>query len=142
MFHPTSSGITAVLLFLGTAIAAPAACPTLSSSAAAPSVAKGYSATLVANGLSSPRGIAFDTAGNLLIIQSGHGVEALTFANNSGCISLTSKKAVVNATTVSVTSHLVQQERGSKKTISVIAHAEEPENFYSCCITVESWHSL
>ena len=78
-------------------IAAVAACsPTLTASYPAPSVAKGFVAHLVANGLSKPRGLKFDSAGNLLVVESGVGVTALTFHNTSAnCLTVSKKTTVV-----------------------------------------------
>jgi len=69
----------------------------LTASYAAPSVASGYSARLVATGLTSPRGIKLDNAGNLLVIEEEVGVTALRFEDNDdGCIILASKNTVVD----------------------------------------------
>lgn len=54
-----------------------------------PSVASGYQLQVVATGLSTPRGIQFDSAGNLLVINSGQGsgsLIALQLAENNGCV--------------------------------------------------------
>lgn len=77
---------------------------TLSASTAvpAPSVAPGYSVRLVATNLTAPRGIIFDSAGHLLVVQQGVGVEALTLTDNGGsCVGVTSRKTVVADSTVS-----------------------------------------
>jgi len=74
---------------------------TLTASYAAPSVASGYSARLVATGLTSPRGIKFDTAGNLLVIEEEVGVSALRFEDDGdGCPNLASKDTVVADTSL------------------------------------------
>ena len=74
---------------------------TLTASYAAPSVASGYSARLVATGLTSPRGIKFDTAGNLLVIEEEVGVTALRFEDDDdGCLNLASKDTVVADTSL------------------------------------------
>lgn len=63
-----------------------------------PSVASGYKAALVATGVSNPRGIAFDSSGNLLVVQSGSGIASLQLEDNGGtCISVKSKKIVLEA---------------------------------------------
>jgi Cytochrome domain of cellobiose dehydrogenase len=50
-------------------------------------VANGWAAVKVKGGMVSARGIVFDTAGNLLIVESGKGITAHTLANDgSGCI--------------------------------------------------------
>jgi glucose/arabinose dehydrogenase len=67
-----------------------------------PSVASGYQAALVATGLTHPRSIEFDSSGNLLVIQSGAGIESLQLQDNGGtCVSVKSKKTVVSASAVS-----------------------------------------
>ena len=74
---------------------------TLTASYAAPSVASGYSVLLVATGLTSPRGIKFDTAGNLLVIEEEVGVTALRFEDDDdGCLNLASKDTVVAGTSL------------------------------------------
>ena len=73
-----------------------------------PSAASGYTWHLVATGLSSPRSIEFDRAGNLLVVEQTNGngsVSALALLDNGGtCVSTTSKKTLV---TDSVSSSLV-----------------------------------
>ena len=64
-----------------------------------PSVASGYHAQLIATGLSSPRSIEFDKAGNLLVVEQKNGngsVSALTLQDNGGtCLSVTSHTTLV-----------------------------------------------
>ncbi|KAL6717972.1 hypothetical protein ACLMJK_004057 [Lecanora helva] len=63
-----------------------------------PSVASGYQAALVATGVSNPRGIAFDSSGNLLVIQSGSGIASLQLQDDGGtCVSVKSKKVLLEA---------------------------------------------
>lgn len=67
-----------------------------------PSIASGYQAALVVTGLTDPRSIEFDSAGNLLVIQAGAGIESLQLQDNGGtCVSVKSKKTVVQASAVS-----------------------------------------
>ena len=67
-----------------------------------PSVASGYRAALVATALTDPRSIEFDSAGNLLVVQAGAGIESLQLQDNGGtCLSVKSQKTVVQARTVS-----------------------------------------
>jgi glucose/arabinose dehydrogenase len=54
--------------------------------------AKGWKATKVAGGLTQPRGLIFDSAGNLLVIQNGLGITAHQVLPN-GC--LRSSKTVI-----------------------------------------------
>ena len=63
-----------------------------------PSVASGYQAALVATGVRNPRGIVFDSVGNLLVVQSGTGIASLQLQDNGGtCISVKSQKTVLEA---------------------------------------------
>ena len=74
----------------------------VSSSVPAPSVAPGFESRLVAAGLKSPRGIQFDSAGNLLVVEQGGGVVALNFTDYGGsCLQEKQRWTVVNNTAVS-----------------------------------------
>ncbi|KAK3081323.1 hypothetical protein LTS18_007966 [Coniosporium uncinatum] len=69
---------------------------TLTPSYAAPSVAPGYEARLVASGLYKPRGIIFDTSGNLLVVQQGGGITGLRLSDGGGaCVSVAANATVV-----------------------------------------------
>lgn len=69
---------------------------------AKPSVASGYDMQLVATGLSKPRGIEFDTAGNLLVVEQGSGdLTALTLQNNGGCVVVSGSNTVISGQSVS-----------------------------------------
>jgi hypothetical protein len=69
---------------------------TLSAAYAAPSVAPGFAARIVANGLTLPRSIIFDSAGNLLVIEQGRGVIAYTLDDAGGaCLSVSTQTVVV-----------------------------------------------
>ena len=58
---------------------------------------------LVATGLTKPRSIQFDGAGNLLVVEAGSGIINLAFQDNGGtCLSVKSSKTVVNNTGVCV----------------------------------------
>ena len=66
-----------------------------------PKVAPGYRVALIATGLSKPRSIQFDTAGNLLVVQSGTGITNLAFQDDGGtCLSVKTAKTVVGASEV------------------------------------------
>lgn len=68
-----------------------------------PLTADGWQAQLVATGLSKPRGIIFDTSGNLLVVQQGSGIVHLTFNDGgSTCLDVSKKTFLINATAVSV----------------------------------------
>ena len=60
----------------------------------------------MATGLTDPRSIEFDSAGNLLVVQAGAGIESLQLQDDGGtCVSVKSKKTLVQASAVS---HLQQ----------------------------------
>lgn len=67
-----------------------------------PSVASGYQVALIATGLTSPRSISFDSAGNLLVLQQGAGIANLVFQDTGGtCLSVKSKRDVLKDKNVS-----------------------------------------
>ncbi|KAF2108207.1 cellobiose dehydrogenase-like protein [Lophiotrema nucula] len=76
---PTSTGI-------------PASCAGVSAAKFTTNTANGWKAVKVAGDLTQPRGLVFDTAGNLLVIQNGLGITAHTIGPD-GC--LTSSKTVL-----------------------------------------------
>lgn len=52
----------------------------------------------MATGLTDPRSIEFDSAGNLLVVQAGAGIESLQLQDDGGiCVSVKSKKTLVQA---------------------------------------------
>ncbi|KAF8867310.1 glucose sorbosone dehydrogenase [Acephala macrosclerotiorum] len=64
-----------------------------------PLTADGWQAQLVATGLSKPRGIIFDTSGNLLLVQQGSGIVHLAFDDGgSTCLDVSKKTFLINAT--------------------------------------------
>ena len=66
------------------------------------SIASGYQAQVVATGLSDPRGLKFDTAGNLLVIEQGSGdLTALSLSDANGCVSVKSSTTVNSGSSVS-----------------------------------------
>ena len=67
----------------------------------APVLAEGWEAQLVVTGLASPRGVAFDSNGALLVVQQGAGVVRITFTDNGGtCLVLNERTTVVSQTDV------------------------------------------
>lgn len=63
-----------------------------------PSVASGYSLQVVASGIASPRGLAFDDQGHLLVVSQGAGsITSYTVDESNGCTTLGN-----NVTTVDV----------------------------------------
>lgn len=104
----TRSALTTVLVSLSILLdnvkaqSTGACSASVSSRVPAPSVAPGYEARLVAGGLESPRGIQFDSAGHLLVVEEGRGVTALTFADGGGaCVQESRRQAVVDDSDVS-----------------------------------------
>lgn len=77
--------------------AAPAAIPASCSGAGAPvfqgNLAAGWKATKIAGGLTSPRSIQFDSAGNMLVVQAGKGISYHKMGAD-GCV--TSTKMLVS----------------------------------------------
>ena len=64
----------------------------------APVAASGWSYRLVANGFTKPRGIAFDSAGALLVVDSGVGLARLTFHDEGGtCLSVANKTMLLES---------------------------------------------
>ncbi len=56
---------------------------------------------VVATGLSKPRGILLDNAGNLLVVEQGRGVvSAHTLNENNGCVSVGTSSDVTPALSV------------------------------------------
>lgn len=67
-----------------------------------PKVANGFKLQVVANGLSRPRGLAFDSAGNLLVVQAGSGsITSHKLNDNGGCVLVADSKTVVSGLNVS-----------------------------------------
>lgn len=101
MMIGTTSPLLALASFLFAVRAQSSACPTTLTPANSvqPSVASGYRAQLIATGLSSPRSIRFDKAGNLLVIEQKNGngsLSALTLQDDGGtCLSVTSHTTLV-----------------------------------------------
>lgn len=77
----------------------PAVIPASCSSAGAPTfpgtLASGWKATKIAGGLTSPRSIQFDSAGNMLVVQSGKGISYHKMGAD-GCV--TSTKMLLSQT--------------------------------------------
>ena len=89
-----------------------------------PSVASGYRAALVATGLTKPRSIQFDSAGNLLVVQASSGIESLQLQDEGGlCVSVKSKKTVVSSGSLN---HGLQLSKDGKT-----LYASDPEAAYS-----------
>ncbi|KAH6716794.1 cellobiose dehydrogenase-like protein [Leptodontidium sp. MPI-SDFR-AT-0119] len=70
----------------------PASCPDVPSAKYEGVVASGWRATKVKGGMGAARGVIFDTAGNILVVESGKGITAHTVGSD-GCI--TSSKTII-----------------------------------------------
>ena len=89
-----------VILAVGFASAAPTSpgeCKSLSSLSFAnqPDITNGHSTHVIFNGLTKPRGLRLDSLSNLLVIDRGVGIVALSFRNDSTCAGW-EKRTVVN----------------------------------------------
>lgn len=68
-----------------------------------PSVASGYAAAVIATGLTAPRSLEIDSAGNLLVIESGLGLSNYILDDSGGlCLSLSSKETLIDDSDVGV----------------------------------------
>ncbi len=95
----------AVSFFIVSALGQASSCSTTltPTKAVKPTIASGYRMALVATGLTSPRSIHFDTAGNLLVVQSGVGIANLAFQDDGGvCLTVKTMKTVVSAKAVRI----------------------------------------
>jgi len=104
----TTSTKTTSAVATRTAVAVPSSCSGVSASRWQFQTAPGWKAVKVAGGLISPRGMIWDTAGNILTIQSSKGIWVHTVAAD-GCI--TASKQLV--TTVSL-NHGIALSRDGK----------------------------
>lgn len=67
-----------------------------------PVAAPGYHFSVVANGLTKPRSIQFDDAGNLLVLQVGKGIVSLQLDDAGGaCVWAPSNQTIISNTAVS-----------------------------------------
>lgn len=59
-------------------------------------MASGFTSKVLLSGLKAPRGMVFDTAGNLLVVeQGGGGVRLVTLAESGGSVCVTASKQIV-----------------------------------------------
>lgn len=66
-----------------------------------PVPAEGWSYRLIANGLTTPRGIRFDSQGALLVVEEGARITRVVLQDDGGtCLSAKSNNAVVEDTSV------------------------------------------
>lgn len=99
----SSLALAAGLLSAG-ALAQTACSSVLTPTYTLPALANGWKAQLIASGLKKPRSIQFDSAGALLITDSGNGVLRYTFKDNGGtCLQVDQRQLLVNQTSVCAT---------------------------------------
>lgn len=55
----------------------------------APKLAQGWTAQLIANGVTSARGLVFDSSGALLVAQANRGITRITFTESGTCLTAT-----------------------------------------------------
>lgn len=98
---PIMAGLVSLIvallsLLLGIASAQQSCSNNLSVTYPAPVAASGWQFRLVANGFTRPRGIAFDSDGGLLVVESGAGLTHLTLDDEGGtCLTVKSKKRLI-----------------------------------------------
>lgn len=96
---------------------------TLTASYPSPSVVEGWEARLVANNLQKPRGILFDSRGQLLVVESGKGISALTLNDHGGtCVSVADTKDVIQDSSVCV-------RRNVRQVDCINVHLPPPTSF-------------
>ena len=78
-------------------------CSNINPAQGAPVTAAGVQTRVVMNGLRSPRGMVFDTAGNLLVVeQGGGGIRYIKLTDNGGInVCVASSKTLIADNTVS-----------------------------------------
>jgi glucose/arabinose dehydrogenase len=88
-----------LLSLLGASVLAQTNCPAVTGGPkyAAPIVAKGFTARVVISGLTRPRGMVFDTEGNMLVMQNRKEITAFRMSNDGGCVKVTGKSTVLDA---------------------------------------------
>jgi glucose/arabinose dehydrogenase len=92
-----NAAVLPVLLALVATAQAQSACASSLRPTATPKLAAGWEARLVANGLTTPRGIIFDSAGRLIISQQGNGLVHLALNDGGGtCISVSKKTNLIS----------------------------------------------
>ena len=95
--RPTSTTLTTVVAPTNTAKAAiPASCAGAGNPSFSSVLASGWKATKVVGGLTNPRTMVFDTAGNMLVVQNGKGISIHSIGAD-GCITSTSMLVSLNS---------------------------------------------
>jgi hypothetical protein len=101
------------------------------------SVATGYTYQTVANGILGARGVIFDSAGHLLVLQRGTGVVALTLKDGGGaCVTLVSSKVILANPAVSNRLHSsLAMFDGSKNIRNTDFHTAHSSTMVSPCLS-------
>lgn len=93
----------------GSASVQPQCSTTLSNKGyATPSIAAPYQYRLVATNLRTPRGIIFDSAGNLLVVQQRDSIVALSLNGDGDCVTAGKPSTVVDNSDVGASVLLLQ----------------------------------
>jgi glucose/arabinose dehydrogenase len=98
--YPWTMMLILSFLCLGaTFVAGQKNCPSVGGSPkyAAPVVAKGFTARVVISGLTRPRGMIFDSEGNLLVVQNRKEITGFRMTNAGGCVKTAEKRTVLPA---------------------------------------------
>lgn len=93
----TAEAAAALLLYLPIVLAqAPNCGDVLTPSYPAPVVGSGWTARLIVTGLKDPRGLLFDSSGNLLIVEQESGIRRLSFTDGGDtCLQVAENTQVV-----------------------------------------------
>ncbi|KAG8789308.1 hypothetical protein FRC12_013662 [Ceratobasidium sp. 428] len=89
-----------------------------------PAVAPGLSAHVAYTNLTSPRGMRFDSSGNLLVVERQQRISALTFRNDSTCVGWEKRVVLTNT----LLNHGI--EIGPGNGIRQYLYASSPENMF------------
>jgi hypothetical protein len=94
-------GLISVLLVVGTSLAQNTCSGAFAETDPA-IAAKGFAAHVLVRNLTNPRGIIFDKAGNLLVLEKFRGVAALKLKEDGNCVRVESNTRVISDGTVSL----------------------------------------
>ena len=100
------TGLTALVALFSLLTSVSAQCAAVAGRGYKPKMASGYKAVVIAAGLRSPRGIAQDSAGNLLIAeQQGGSVRRLVLKEEGNEVCVASSTTLVTGGTVCTPEH-------------------------------------
>jgi glucose/arabinose dehydrogenase len=88
-----------VLSLLTSAAAAQKCAVKIASRTGEPTVSKGFTARVLGNGFTNPRGLVFDSAGHLLVVEKGKGITAITL-DGAQCVGIASRSTIVSDSSV------------------------------------------